>query len=91
MARSRHPSAVEQEDGAGGGDMARCWNREVHVVVRGPGGEVMRLGPTRSYGAPHSSRRVVEVVVTWPGPGGPSALESRNGRVDVVTGYSLSL
>ena len=30
--------------------------------------------------------------VTWPGPGGPSALESRSGRVvDVVAGYSLSL
>ena len=78
MARSRHPSAVEQEDGAGGGDMARCWNREVHVVVRGPGGEVMKAranafiwgGPE----PPRSSRRVV-VVVTWPGPGRPSVFE----------------
>ena len=48
-----------------------------------PGGQ----DPSRSSG-----RVVEEVVVTWLGPGGPSALDSTGGRVvDVVAGSRWTL
>src|ERR1700723_1412580 len=85
------PSALEREGGGGGGgDVAGSGGTLRAQLDRWEGGG---CGGRVQVDPPRSSGRVVEEeVVTWPGPGGPSALNSTGGRVvDVVAGSRWTL